>query len=182
MPPRTPRPLDSAGLWQYALRILGARTYSIGELRDKLERRAESAGDVAGILARLKECGYLDDRRFAEAFSAARLENEGFGKARVLRDLRKRRVAPAVAQRAVEQTYQETDESRLIEDFLRRKYRNVALEKWLETPKNLAAAYRRLRLAGFSAPHVARALKRFAKEPEWLDACQEEDSPEPGLS
>ena len=68
---RTPRRLAAGPLWGYALRVLGGRACSIGELREKLLRRAERAEDVPGLLARLKEYGYLDDQRFAESFSAA---------------------------------------------------------------------------------------------------------------
>lgn len=175
MAERTPRRLPAAALWEYALRILGAHACSVGDLRQKLERRAERAEDVAPILARLKEYGYLDDRRFAEAFSAARLENQGFGKARVLSDLRKRRVAPAVAEKAVSEVYRGADESALIEDFLRRKYRHTPLETWLAQPKNLAAAYRRLRAAGFTTSNSVRVLKRFAAEPDLLDSLEEAD-------
>lgn len=175
---RKPRRLPADALWNYALRILGGRAYSAGELRDKLQRRAERAEDVGPLLARLKDYGYLNDQRYAEGFSAARLENQGFGKARVLSDLRRRRVAPAVAEKAVQQAYRETDECALIEDYLRRKYRNTPLESWLNVPKNLAAAYRRLRTAGFSAGNSIHVLKRFAAEPELLDSLEEPEEPE----
>jgi regulatory protein len=173
-----PRRLPADALWSYALRILGGHACSAGELRDKLQRRAERAEDIGPLLARLKDYGYLNDQRFAEGFSAARLENQGFGKARVLSDLRRRRVAPAVAEKAVQQAYRETDESALIEEYLRRKYRNPPLDSWLNVPKNLAAAYRRLRAAGFSAGNSIRVLKRFAAEPELLDSLEEPEEPE----
>jgi regulatory protein len=169
-----PRPLEADALWEYALRALARRAHSAGELREKLLRRAARAGDVPGILARLKDYGYLDDRRFAENYAAARLENEGFGKARALQDLRKRRVAPAVAAKAVEKAYGGVEEQRLIEDFLRRKFRGRDLETYLAEPKNLAAAYRRLRGAGFSGGESLRVLKRFAAEPELLDGLEDE--------
>ena len=79
---RKPKPLDSEGLWNYALRALGSRAHSTGEMRDKLIRRAARPADVEDVLARLKESQYLDDRQFAEGFAAARLANEGFGKTR----------------------------------------------------------------------------------------------------
>jgi regulatory protein len=173
---RTPRRLAAGALWGYALRVLGGRACSIGELREKLLRRAERAEDVPGLLARLKEYGYLDDQRFAESFSAARLENQGLGKARVLSDLRRRRVAPAVAEKAVREAYLGADETRLIEDYLRRKYRNTELAAWLAEPKHLAAAYRRLRVAGFTAANSIRVLKRFAAEPELLDSLEDAES------
>src|SRR5689334_10347477 len=94
-----PRHLDMEGLWNYALKVLGGRAHSIGELREKMKRRAEREEDVERVLERLKESKYLDDQRFAEGFANARLSNEGFGKTRVLQDLRQRRVAPALAEK-----------------------------------------------------------------------------------
>ena len=174
MSQRIPRRLDSGALWEYALRALAGRAHSAGELRQKLERRAERTGDVAGILVRLKECGYLDDKRYAEAVASWRLDSQGLGKARALSDLRKRRVAPAVAEKAVGKVYSETDEVALVEAFLRRKYRSVALDVFLAEPKNLASAYRRLRVAGFSSGNSLTVLKRFAREPELLDGLEDE--------
>jgi regulatory protein len=173
MSERTPRRLDAEALWQYALRALGARAHSAGELRRKLERRAANAADVGGVLARLKELGYLDDKTYAEAVASWRLNGPGLGKARVLSDLRKRFVAPGVAEKAVAQVYAEVDETALIEAFLRRKYRGKALDTFLAEPKNLASAYRRLRVAGFGSASSLRVLKRFAREPELLDGLEE---------
>jgi regulatory protein len=126
----------------------------------------------------LKESGYLDDRRFAENYATARLENEGLGKMRVLRDLRQRRVAPALAEQVTERTYQGAEEADLIEQFLRRKYRGKQLKAFLSEEKNLASAYRRLRYAGFSSGQSIRVLKRFANQPEALDALESEDAPD----
>src|SRR5260370_41964039 len=91
-------------------------------MREKLGRRAERAEDVEGVLARLKESKYLDDREFAESYATARLSNERFGKTRVLQDLRHRRVAPALDEKTVHAVYQYVDESALIEECIRRKY------------------------------------------------------------
>ncbi len=169
---RTPKRLDAEALWQYALKILSGRAHSTGELREKLRRRAVRLEDVDPILSRLKECGYLNDQKFAETFATARQENQGFGKFRVIRELRERRVAPKLAERAVEKAYQDTDEVQLIEDYLRRKYRKQKLDEFLSDPRNLAAAYRRLRYAGFRTGPVIRTLKRFAKDAEALDTME----------
>ena len=174
-----PKLFQKEELLNYAVRALGGRAHSTGELREKLRRRAENSADVDEVLARLKEIGYLDDRRFAESYAASRLENEGLGKMRVLRDLRQRRVAPQLAEQVTEKAYQETDEAELIEEFLKRKYRGKKLAEFLSEEKNLAAAYRRLRYAGFSAGASIRVLKRFAKQPEELAALESEDLGEP---
>jgi len=179
---RKPKLFQEAELLNYAVRALGGRAHSTGELREKLRRRAERAEDVDLVLARLKELGYLDDRRFAETYAASRLENQGLGKMRVLRDLRQRRVAPKLAEQVTEKTYQETNEGDLIEEFLKRRYRGKKLGPFLAEEKNLAAAYRRLRYAGFSSGAAIRGLKRYAKQAEELDALEsdalEPDAPE----
>lgn len=166
---RTPRRLDAGELWELALKTLGARACSIGELRQKLVQRAACLQDVDTTLARLKEYRYLDDRRFAESFAAARLENQRIGKNRVSQELRRRRVAPALVQTAVEKTYRDVDETVLIEEVLRRKYRNATREQLFGDDKQLASAYRRLMRAGFSSGNIIRVLKRFAANPDLLD-------------
>jgi regulatory protein len=174
---RKVKPLDAEALVNYALRLLGGRAYSTGELREKLRQRAERPESVDEVLSKLKGMGYLDDRRFAENYAAARLENEGFGKMRVLRDLRQRRVAPNLAEQVTERTFQSTDETELIEAFLKRKFRGKQLSTFLKDEKNLAAAFRRLRYAGFSSGASIRVLKRYASQAEELEGM-ETDEPE----
>ncbi len=169
---RKPRPLDAESLWSYALKALAGRAHSTGELREKLRRRAERVSDIDDVIARLKENGYLDDRRFAEGFASARLSNDRLGQGRVIQDLRQRRVAPAVAEKTVKQVYAEIDEQSLIDDFIRKKYRLAPREGLFEDEKDLASAYRRLLRAGFQTGNIVRALKRFAKNPELLDSFE----------
>jgi regulatory protein len=178
MPARKPKPLDQDALMSYALRALGGRAHSLGEIREKLRRRCIEAADVEAVITRLKEAGYLNDRQFAESFATSRLENAGLGKMRVLRDLRQRRVAPKLAEQAVQKTFESSDEVKLIESFLGRKYRGKPLRQFLSEEKNLASAFRRLQYAGFSAGNSIRVLKRYAREPEALDSMEDNPVPE----
>jgi regulatory protein len=155
---------------------LAARAQSLSELRTRLRRKAARAEDVEDVIAYLKESGYVDDKRFAGAFAEWRKENQGLGKARVVRDLMARRVAPAVAQAAVEAAYKNADETQLIEDFLARKYRGKDLRTLLTEPKHLASAYRKLRTAGFSSGASIRILKRYAAQAEQLEDAPEENA------
>jgi|SRR5215469_1455110 len=176
MTQRKPKLLPPDQLFSLALRALGGRAHSVGDLREKLRRRAERAEDVDAVLAKLKEAGYLDDKRFAEYYAAARLENEGLGRIRVLRDLRQRRIAGNLAERVTEATYKDTNETGLIEAYLQRKYRGKQLRTFLREEKNLASAFRRLRYAGFSSGASIRVLKRYAQQPDVLDALESDDA------
>ena len=158
----------------FAAQSLSARALSISELREKLKRRALEASDVDEVLARLKESGYLNDKRFADSYAGWRRDDGGFGKTRVMRDLMARRVAPAVAKQAAEAAFEGADEVAMIEKFLARKYRGKDLGALLQEEKNLASAYRKLRTSGFSTGNSVRVLKRYAAQAELLEDTEEE--------
>ena len=172
MKERTPKLLNSEALWAYALKTLAGRAHSVGDLKDKLRRRAERVADIDDIVARLKDHKYLDDRRYAESFANARLSNNRIGRTRVIQDLRQRRVAPTLAQQTVEHVYQDVDDEALIEEYVRRKYRMAEREGLFKEEKDMAAAYRRLLRAGFQTGLIVRVLKRFAKNPDLLDTFE----------
>jgi regulatory protein len=172
--PRAPQKrLEMDELVAYAGRTLAARAQTSSELREKLKRRALRETDVDLVIARLKDAGYLNDHRFAESFAHWRRDNDGFGKARVMHDLMNRRVAPAVARKAADDAFKETDETAMIEQFLARKYRGKNLGTLLQEDKSLASAFRRLRAAGFSVGNSIRVLKRYAAEADRLEEMEQ---------
>ena len=131
------------------------------------------------MIARLKDAGYLNDKRFAESFAHWRRDNDGFGKARV--HARSDEPARRARGRAAgsDDAFKESDETAMIEQFLARKYRGKDLGALLQQDKHLASAYRKLRAAGFSVGNSIRVLKRYAAE---ADRLEEMESPgEAGL-
>jgi regulatory protein len=157
---------DFPALLDYALKTLSARALSAGEMRTRLRRKGATAELAGQVLAKLEEYQVLDDARFAETFAAARRDNQGLGRARVLRELRTRRVAPAVAERAVTHAYSSTDEVSMAADFLARKFRKTDLTEYLADPKHLASAYRKLRYSGFSSSASVSALRKYTHRAE----------------
>jgi regulatory protein len=170
--------MNTEQLEAYAAKTLHARALSIGELKERLRQRAEDPADIDPILSKFKQYGFLNDRKFADSVAASRLENQGLGKARVVRELRQRRVAPTVAQQSVDAAFQGVDEIGLIEAYLARKFRSVKLFDYLADEKHLASAYRKLRYAGFGSGNAIRVLKRYAERAEELESIEDEQAPE----
>jgi len=80
-------------------------------------------------------------------------------------------VAPALAERTVARSVMRASTRRaLIEDWVAAKYRLPCAKAFSNRTKDMAAAYRRLLHAGFKSGEILRVLKRFAKNPELLDA------------
>lgn len=179
MPRPRPAKLDPDRLWNYALRLLGHRAYSAGELRAKLWTKAQSAAIADEAMAKLKEYGLLDDQKFAESFALARRENDQLGRLRVLRDLRSRRVSSQVAERAVTRAFSEVDEQELAAAHLERKLRGKDLAEWLKDERNLANAFGRLQRAGFSRSASIAVLKRFASRATDLESLAESPAADP---
>jgi len=175
--PRPPKKLGPDRLWDYALRLLGHRGYSAIEMRLKLSVKAETVSVLNEVTAKLKEYGYLDDKKFAETFAANRRENDCLGKLRILRELRARRVPQAIAERAVNRVFATTDEQALATIYLERKFRGKNLSEYLHDEAKLASVFRRLRRAGFSSGATISVLTSFTAKASELENLPEE----PGL-
>ena len=176
MPGRKPlTKFDEPQLFEYAVRSLSARAATSDELRTKLRRRAASFPDIDTVIARLKDIGYLDDKRFAEMYTNLRVENDGFGRMRVLHDLRTRRVPPKLAERAVVTAFENKNELEMVAAYVERRMAVAVARGDLSDDKKLAAAYRKLRRAGFASGPILTVLKRYAKNPELLDETPAED-------
>src|SRR3954451_8427925 len=174
--PAKPKKLSPEELWNYALRLLGRRPYSVAELKAKLSRRSHSVSALAETLGKLREYGMADDEKFSEAFASSRLQNDGFGRSRVLRDLRAKRVPSSIAEQAVEKTFEKTEEPKLAAQFLQRKYRNKNLRELLKDEKQFASAYRKLRISGFSSAISLSLLRSYSHETaDWIEPEPDED-------
>lgn len=173
---RKPRAkLDEDALFEYAVRSLTARSSSTDELRFKLRQRAAKVADIDRVIGRLKEIGYLDDKRFAEMFTTMRVENDGLGRARVLHDLRGRRVSGKIADAAIARAFQDKDELEMVAAYVERRMASVVAGGHAGDDRKLAAAYRRLRRAGFASGPILTVLKRYATRPELFDEAPEEE-------
>ncbi|HWD97557.1 MAG TPA: regulatory protein RecX [Bryobacteraceae bacterium] len=182
--------LAADALFEFAVKTLAGRASSSAELAAKLRLKAERAEDVDATIARLKDLNYLDDARFAESFAHARVENNGFGRMRVLSDLRARRVSSKLADNAVNAVFEEKDEDALIDAYIARRIPSLAAHRSLGShgahgseeqedraarDRRLGSAYRRLQRAGFRSGAILAALKR-AGAPEDLEEPDEAEA------
>lgn len=170
--PREPRRLNAAELQHYAIQALARRARSVAELRRLLDRRATDPADISPVLDKLKEYGFLDDERFAQAYASWRLENNRLGKRRVERDLRAHLVAPKLAKKAVETVYDEVDEGALVRQHIARRVKHRGAPK---DRAALASLYRHLVGAGFSPTHIIPELRRLSRgETDWMEELETE--------
>src|SRR5581483_2500675 len=170
---RAKRKLSDVELYDYAVSSLARKMRTVAELKRLLRARASDDADgnlaVEAVIAKLKEQKYLNDSRYAAAYSQYRQSNEKFGRRRVVADLKAKGVHGEVIERAVNAVYEEIDEEKLARQFLHRKR--------LQGPKNereSARVFRMLVRAGFPTSTIFKILKRWDVDEEVLSALESE--------
>lgn len=175
MPFPRPRKTDSEGeLYEYAVGALGRRMRSVAELKRLLRPRVEADTEygqtlVELVIRKLKDQGYLNDARYAAAYSSFRRENEKFGRRRVITDLKIKGVHAEVIEKAVESVYGDVNEERLAREYLKRKRLVKPKDK-----KQSARVFRQLMRAGFGAKTIFVILKQWDVDDETLSALESE--------
>src|SRR5205809_6378465 len=140
-----------AELYDYALGALGRRMRSVAELKRLLRHRVEADTEIGKTLVelvtrRLKDNGYLNDAKYAAAYSAFRRDNEKFGRRRVTTDLKIKGVHGEVIESAIESAFAEVNEEKQAREYLKRKRLQKPKDK-----KQAARIFRALMRAGFGA-------------------------------
>ena len=167
-------PLGDTELLDYAVKSLGSRMKSERDLRRLLGMRAE-AGEPGrraadGVIAKLKELGYLSDERFAVDFTRLRQENDKFGRRRVQQGLMQKGIAAGTVHEAVTAAYEDVDEVALARSYAERKRMRKP-----EGEKETARAMRRLVAAGFSTKAVWAVLRSWGAPVEETDVVVGEE-------
>ena len=170
-----PKKTDSEDeLYEYAVGALARRMRSVAELKRLLRPRVEAETEygqtlVELVIRRLKDQGYLNDARYAAAYSSFRRENEKFGRRRVITDLKIKGVHAEVIEKAVESVYGGVSDEHLAREYLKRKR--------LVKPKDQqqsARIFRQLMRAGFTAKTIFAILRKWDVDDDTLSALESE--------
>jgi regulatory protein len=174
-----PRKLfTEADLYDFAVGALARRMRSVAELKRLLRHRVEADTEIGKtlvelIVVRLKDQGYLNDAKYATAFSSYRRDNEKFGRLRVVNDLKAKGVHGEVIQTAVSSVYDDVKEETLARAYLRRK----RLQKPRDgDQKQTARIFRNLMRAGFGSKTIFAILKKWDVDDETLAELENETS------
>jgi regulatory protein len=161
-------------LYDYAIGALARRSRSVAELKRLLRNRVEADTEfgktlVELIIVRLKGQGYLNDARYAAAYSSYRRDTEKFGRRRIEIDLKTKGVHADVIEKAMASTYEDVKEEDLARAYLRRK----RFEK-PKDQKQTARIFRNLMRAGFGSKTIFTILKKWDIDEETLSVMEDE--------
>jgi len=161
-------------LYEYALGALGRRMRTVAELKRLLRRRVDEDSEIGRTLVelvvrKLKDQGYLNDEKYAAAYSAFRRDNEKYGRRRVITDLKSRGVLGEVLEKAVTASFAKVDEEKQAREYLRRKRLGKPQDK-----KQAARVFRQLIRAGFAPKTIFTILRNWDVDEDTLSGFAEE--------
>jgi regulatory protein len=136
--------------------MLARRPYSIAEMRRALEKRYSESDQVQAAISRLRELGYLDDRKFAEQYAYSLAQNRAFGPHRLRRELKAKLVNYQDIEVAIERVYQETPARSFLEQALAKKLRTIRLPLTRTRFHSLCQSLLRL---GFNPGDIIKAVR-----------------------
>jgi regulatory protein len=143
--------------------LLQKRLRSRAELAVTLRRRGVPADDAAAVLASLKRVGWIDDRRFAQAWISDRLALRPRGRRRLRAELLARGVSPADADDALAALLPADRERALAAEQARRQFRRQHGLPPQVARRRLAAWLQR---RGFPGEAIAGALRALTANGE----------------
>ena len=164
-------------LYEYAVGALARRMRTVAELKRLFRARVEDSESEYGqtlmelVIRKLKDQGYLNDAKYAAAYSSFRRDNEKFGRMRVITDLKIKGVHGEVIDKAVSSVYDDVNEEKQAREYLRRKRLQKPKDR-----KQAARIFRQLSRAGFTGKIIFAILKKWEVDDETLSALEEEIS------
>jgi len=169
------RSYNEEEMYEYAVNALARRMRTVAELKRLMRARVEDPESeyaetlVELVIRRLKDQGYLNDSKYAAYYSSMRRDNQKFGRARVVTELKTRGVHGSVIEKAVDDAFGGVSEEKLARDYLRKKR--------MEKPKGqreTARIFRQLLRAGFASRTIFAILKKWDVDDETLAALEGE--------
>jgi regulatory protein len=137
-----------------AIRLLSGRRLTKAQLAQKLRDRGYDPASVEEALATCEERRYLDDRTFAQLHVKSVLDRKPVGRMRLLHDLLRQGIDGDLARDVLDE-FTEGEEERID--------RALAKLEAIRPYDGYEQLGRRLERQGFTAPEIAKALRKRAK-------------------
>lgn len=143
--------------YQYALRLLTGRDYSIARMRDKLTARAICPLDVLATIERLQGEGWLDDRRYAERFAESAITAGRFYGPRLRQEMRRRGFAADLVTEVMDRLLTGRDTVAEVTAVLERRYPAFSFASASDREKQRVIGF--LQRRGFGFGEIMQALR-----------------------
>ena len=119
--------MSQSSAYEYALKLLTARSYTARSLLRKLTQKGIPPEDAQAVLARLESSGLVNDAKYAEQYARAKVLMSGASKRRIMQDLRRKGIPERLAADAIATVFTDeaVDPAALAEKTARKKLKQM---------------------------------------------------------
>lgn len=153
-------PVTPEQAYQYTLRLLTGRDYTVAGIRRKLMSRGVAEGDLEEVLLCLQREGWLDDGRYAGRFAESALATGRYYGARLRVEMRRRGFTAEVVAETLAPLLAESDEVSEARGVAERRYPGFSYSAASDRDKRRVVGFLQRRGFGFSA--IMQALRSDA--------------------
>ncbi len=137
-------------LKQRAFRLLGYRSRSIAEMKQRLIRLGYEPEIVELVVQDLMEEGVLNDQRFVKEFTSDYTELKPRGNVYIMNELRRKKVDAGL----IEEVLKNRNEKEIIKNLIQKKFSDLNISD----PKQKAKIIRRLMSRGFTPQAIYEVI------------------------
>jgi regulatory protein len=150
-------PLSPDKVYQYTLRLLTGRDYSVLKIRQKLAQREIAEYDVDAVITRLQREGWLDDSRYAARFAEAAISSGRYYGVRLRMEMRRRGFSDDIVNETLAPLLAESDEISEVRSAAERRYPGFWYSAASDRDKRRVIGF--LQRRGFRFSAIMQALR-----------------------
>jgi regulatory protein len=154
---RSTEPLTPEQAYQYALRLLTGRDYTVARVQQKLAARVLAEDDVEAVLLRLQREGWLDDKRYAGRFADSALSSGRYYGVRLRMEMRQKGFGADIINETVTPLLAGSDEISEVRSAAERRYPGFSYSAASERDRRRLIGF--LQRRGFGLSAIMRALR-----------------------
>ncbi|NVN92634.1 MAG: regulatory protein RecX [Desulfuromonadales bacterium] len=154
---KSTEPSSPERAWQYALRLLAAKDYTIVQLKQKLRAREFTDADLDQAVSRLEMENWISDRRFAERFAESALASGRFFGLRLRMEMLRRGFPEDVVSEVVGRLSDEFNEDVEAGGALTRHFPGFSFSEASDREKRRVLSF--LQRRGFRTSVILRAMR-----------------------
>ena len=107
-----------------AVKLLAAKPRAVAELRERLLEKAWTNSEIVDrVIEKLKEYGYLDDRKYASDLALSKLRQRPQGKRKLQQSMSQKKLDRDVRDEAIAAAFEKIPESDLIDRAIEKRLR-----------------------------------------------------------
>ena len=141
----------------YCLKLITIKDRTEKEIRTKLKEKNFDENTIEEEIEFLSNYGYINDKRYAEHFTADAINIKKWGKSRIRAELLRRGIERFVIDDAIEEAFAETEDDRLYTE-MEKRYKDADFSNMKERTRIFNFYLRR----GFSPDEIKGAMNRMS--------------------